>query len=266
MKLGMALVAVVLLAAACGSTGHDFAAPLVTTRDAGPASTTTTSALERTDPPPRTTAPDGHVAGHWRLQWRSPDGATVLGFWSGECESPSAWFADGDGPWRPVVPTADGDAAESYAYGWTDDGRAMVYVTEGICGTGVDRPGTYLVTTAGIASFDGPSRWRPVERTLEDLQQLLRGTDMDGAMDDFLQLLRAGDEAELAEALTSAGTWNHMGSLFDNEPSFTERDDSTRWMALQLRLTDELEVLGVATPDVRSARALLQTWHAKGVF
>ncbi len=41
---------------------------------------------------------------------------------------------------------------------------------------------------------------------------------MRGAMDRFLRLLRDGEEALLIEELTSGSAWNHMDSLFDNDP------------------------------------------------
>jgi hypothetical protein len=111
--------------------------------------------IERTDAPVDPAAPDGLVHGHWAGQFRSPDGRTLLGAWSGECESPSVWLAEGDGPWRPIVPRPgdDGFPPESATVGWAPDGRAVVYFTEGVCGTGIGRPGTYLVTTTGTTTL-----------------------------------------------------------------------------------------------------------------
>jgi hypothetical protein len=112
-------------------------------------------ALERTDAPLDRAAPDGLVHGHWAGQFRSPDGRTLLGAWSGECESPSVWLTEGDRPWRPIVPGKGDDVfpPESVTVGWAPDGQAVVYFTEGICGTGFGRPGTYLVSTTGTPSF-----------------------------------------------------------------------------------------------------------------
>ena len=151
-----ALLAVVLLVAGCGAepAPPPAAAPPTTVATTSP----TTISLERIDPPSRAVAPNGDVLGHWDWQGRSPDGATLLGAWSGECESPSAWFADGEGPWRPVIAGPGGWPLESEAHGWSDDGRAEVYFTEGLCGSGIERPGTYLVTPQGEATFVSPDR------------------------------------------------------------------------------------------------------------
>ena len=90
-------------------------------------------------------------AGHWRWLEPSPDGAVVLGQWSAECEVPMAFFVEG-GAARPVV--AGGEIPfSSHAMGWRSDGRAAVAFPESHCGTAIDRPGIYAVTTGGEATF-----------------------------------------------------------------------------------------------------------------
>jgi hypothetical protein len=86
--------------------------------------------------------------GHWRWAAVSPDGKTILGQWSAECEVPLA----------ALIPVATGKARfvtadESQAKGWTTDGRAIVVKTQGPCGG--SHPGTYLVTPGGEATRIG---------------------------------------------------------------------------------------------------------------
>jgi hypothetical protein len=89
--------------------------------------------------------PPHRAMGHWYQALVSPDGAQLLLTWSGECESPNAFIAPAAGG-DPVPFTGEADwtkAQESYALGWTRDGRALAYLTEGICGPGGGRPGVY---------------------------------------------------------------------------------------------------------------------------
>jgi dipeptidyl aminopeptidase/acylaminoacyl peptidase len=91
-------------------------------------------------------APRGPI-GYWRSLALSPDGKTLLAQWSGECESPNAFFipAHGGKP-RPVTGERDWrDAPESVAYGWTRGGLARVLLPQGACGSGAHRPGVYLI-------------------------------------------------------------------------------------------------------------------------
>jgi hypothetical protein len=83
-------------------------------------------------------------AGHWRYSWPEPDGDRQLAYWSGECESPSAWVIEADGRARPMRGTSLADVPESFAMGWAPDGRAIVSFTEGLCGNGSE-PGVYLI-------------------------------------------------------------------------------------------------------------------------
>ena len=72
----------------------------------------------------------------------------MLGQWSGDCEVPTAFFISLGGG-KPVPVTGERNWAkspETMAYGWTTDGRAIVFIpTKPACGTGVFRPGIYLV-------------------------------------------------------------------------------------------------------------------------
>lgn len=118
-------------------------------------------------------------------------------------------------------------------------------------------------------SMGDMGRWAKVERTLVEIDALLASSSMRYAMKRFLTLLRACDEAHLAEELTSGGTWNHMGSLFDNDPGFTgpsDEDREKRYSALQLELAEELERLGVASRDVIESARMLRHWNCMGLF
>jgi hypothetical protein len=96
-------------------------------------------------------APPHSTGGHWRFAFPSPDGSRLLLYWSGECESPTAFFAsarggdptpaDGASDWR--------EAPESSALGWTDDGRALVLLGPGACAGGTRPAGVYAVDGYG---------------------------------------------------------------------------------------------------------------------
>jgi hypothetical protein len=104
------------------------------------------------EPQPKTPPPHGS----WRWGWPSPDGRTLLLQWSGECETPNAFFADVEsGRVRPVTGERDWrHAPESSAYGWLHDGRAVVYLPRGGCGNGYKRPGYYAIDPrSGRADF-----------------------------------------------------------------------------------------------------------------
>jgi hypothetical protein len=64
---------------------------------------------------------------------------------------PTAFFAPvGGGRSVPVTGEADWTKApESAALGWTRDGRALVHLQGGACGTGVPRPGVYAFDPRG---------------------------------------------------------------------------------------------------------------------
>lgn len=87
--------------------------------------------------------------GHYRWAAVSPDGQWTAAHYSGECESPIAMVAPrGTTTPRPFI-EADDLPVESHFHGWTANSRALVTVTEGVCGTGHDVPGLYLVDPAG---------------------------------------------------------------------------------------------------------------------
>jgi hypothetical protein len=82
------------------------------------------------------------ATGRWRYAVPSPDGRWVLAQWSGECEVPTAYLLRVEGgPARPVFD----HASESSAAGWSSDGRAVVALWPGSCGSAAEQPGTYLV-------------------------------------------------------------------------------------------------------------------------
>ena len=92
--------------------------------------------------PPGTRVP-GRPApeGWWRALILSPDGKTLLGQWSGECESQSTYLISTHGG-RPRTVFR----SESKARGWSKDGRARVFLAEHGFGREVAyRQGLYLV-------------------------------------------------------------------------------------------------------------------------
>jgi len=100
-------------------------------------------------PGPTPTSKYAGRGGHWAWAALSPDGLRFLGQWSGDCEVPNAFFVSLAGG-KPVVVTGESDWLKSpntIAYGWTTDGRAIVFIpTKPACGTGVFHPGIYLLT------------------------------------------------------------------------------------------------------------------------
>lgn len=108
----------------------------------------------------------GLRGGWWVYALPSPDGSLVLAQWSGECEVPTAFFVDG----RSVV-TVDGferigPAADSWALGWTRDGRAVVTLSGGPCSSPFRRPGVYLLDGPGdgellLATAGAARMWNP---------------------------------------------------------------------------------------------------------
>jgi hypothetical protein len=122
--------------------------------------------------PPRPTpsASDAGRVGHWAWAALSPDGQTILGQWSGECEVPIAFLTEVGGG-RPEPVTGEDDWAhspESVALGWTTDGRAIVFLPKGpACGSGVDRPGIYLYSTSGRGKLIVGTKRTPLEPSIE---------------------------------------------------------------------------------------------------
>lgn len=91
--------------------------------------------------------------GWWTSAFLSADGSRFLLQWSGECESPTAFLAPATGgKARPVTGERSlRRAPESVALGWAGDGRALVELPKGACGSGASKPGVYLVAPAGGA-------------------------------------------------------------------------------------------------------------------
>jgi hypothetical protein len=79
--------------------------------------------------------------GHWRWALPSPDGRWALAQWSGECEVPSAHLLRPDG--SELREVAGG--VESFGLGWAPDGRAVVQLWPGLCGSGAEVPGVHLL-------------------------------------------------------------------------------------------------------------------------
>jgi hypothetical protein len=105
-------------------------------------------------PPPGTRVPAARrVAGHWRYAYEGPAGV-LLAQWSGECETPTAyWKEPGE---RPEIVTGGHDlsaAPDSFALGWSDDGMALVLLPQGGCGATAARPGIYRFTEPAAGSL-----------------------------------------------------------------------------------------------------------------
>ena len=80
----------------------------------------------------------------------SLDGRTLLLQYSGQCETPNAFFEPVTGG-RPQPVTGEASwrtAPESSAIGWAHDGTALVRVLAPACGQG-GRPGIYAITPGG---------------------------------------------------------------------------------------------------------------------
>lgn len=91
----------------------------------------------------------GRVAGRWRYVVSGP-GEASLAQWSGECEVPTAFWAEGS---ELLVLTTGGEelgGPESIALGWGSDGRAFAHLGEGYCGGAADPPGIYAFSRPGV--------------------------------------------------------------------------------------------------------------------
>jgi hypothetical protein len=106
----------------------------------------TVLALARPGPTP--TSKYGGRWGYWDRAALSPDGTQFLAQWRGDCEAPINFFVSLGGG-KPVPVTGEKDwlkSPETLSFGWSTDGRAIVFIpTKPACGTGVFRPGIYLV-------------------------------------------------------------------------------------------------------------------------
>lgn len=89
--------------------------------------------------------------GFWAFALTSPTGSAVLAQWSGECESLTAFFIEGDGleP-RPVTGQRGlTRAPSSSVLGWASDGDAYVFLGQGGCGSGSPSTGVYRYRGVG---------------------------------------------------------------------------------------------------------------------
>ena len=91
--------------------------------------------------------PDGKRTGRWRWVLVSPGGGRLMAQWSGECEVPSTFLlsTSGAGLRRPEGGKLEHDVT-THGLGWTPRGDAVVQYDDAACGTGIPRPGVYLVT------------------------------------------------------------------------------------------------------------------------
>src|SRR2546430_8049716 len=90
---------------------------------------------------------DVPVSGWWRRAIPSPDRTMLLGQWSGDCEIQTTYLIHlGKRP-RSIF-----SQAESFAVGWSKDGRARVHVTdEAKDPRGDVRPGIYRIHPRTLA-------------------------------------------------------------------------------------------------------------------
>jgi hypothetical protein len=90
---------------------------------------------------------DVPISGWWRRVIASPDRKTLLGQWSGDCETQTTYIIRVGGRPRPIF-----SRAESFAVGWSDHGRARVLVTTTDPDPRGDvRPGIYSVDPRTLA-------------------------------------------------------------------------------------------------------------------
>jgi hypothetical protein len=110
------------------------------------------------EPPPGSRV-QGRVAGHWRYAFEGPSGV-LLAQWSGECESPNAFWIEPDED--PVLVTGGKKVAagpESIALGWVGD-TAYAYLGLGMCGSAGDPPGIYGFNSPGAGNLIYATRGR----------------------------------------------------------------------------------------------------------
>lgn len=130
----------------------------------------TVLALARPGPTP--TSKYGGRSGYWDEAALSPDGTQFLAQWRGDCEAPINFFVSLGGG-KPVPVTGEKDwlkSPETLSFGWTTDGRAIVFIpTKPVCGTGVFRPGIYLIADNCRLKLIWAGKEPPVklERSLE---------------------------------------------------------------------------------------------------
>jgi hypothetical protein len=112
------------------------------------------------------------LVGHWAWAALSPNRKTILAHWSAECEVPFAFLIPASGG-KPRVVTGESDWAtspESFALGWTEDGRAIVFIPrQPGCGSGVPEPGIYLFRSPGEGELvrSADRRMPPLPRSLQ---------------------------------------------------------------------------------------------------
>jgi hypothetical protein len=139
-----AAVVVVLLLAGCGASSERAQGPPAPQRY-----------LVLVGPTPgwlESVRPHGH--GRWINALPSPDGETLLAQWLSECETPIAYFVPvASRRARPVASPRNGAPVESVVVGWTAGGRARVFFPAGVCGSGDERPGLYVVALDGKREF-----------------------------------------------------------------------------------------------------------------
>jgi hypothetical protein len=122
--------------------------------------------LRRPDGTSAPLVPPASPHGVWTGAFASPDGKRLLLQWSDECETPFALLAPAAGGKARLLTGGRirAGAPESFALGWTRDGRALVELPQGACGGGTAPPGVYgfaadgsrrLIARGSAAAFFG---------------------------------------------------------------------------------------------------------------
>jgi hypothetical protein len=92
--------------------------------------------------------------GQWKWAAVSPDGRWLLAQLAADCETSKVFFVPARGGRTWPAAAEDGYALESKAYGWTTDGRAIVWFpARAGCASGIGREGIYLVRPGGRPAF-----------------------------------------------------------------------------------------------------------------
>jgi hypothetical protein len=107
--------------------------------------------LRRPDGTSTPLVPPASPHGVWTGAFASPDGKRLLLQWSDECETPFALVAPAAGGKARLVTGGriGSGTPESYALGWTREGRALVELPQGACGGGTAPPGVYAFAADG---------------------------------------------------------------------------------------------------------------------
>jgi hypothetical protein len=98
--------------------------------------------------------PFPETIGRWRWAAISPDGRWLLAQLSAGCGTTKTFFVSAESGRPRAVVAVRGEAVDSEAFGWTSDGRAIVWFPADVgCLSGLGREGVYLVRPGGRPVF-----------------------------------------------------------------------------------------------------------------